>query len=138
MSEKCYVCKEHFPAAVIENGRWECPICEHSNVSRAEDARLTKKIKARINAEHASNDWAWPSRRKALESELLKEKPHLADHKHCGLCPDSEDRPKHKVVFPNGHVIWSSWYKVPKTDADARRAFAENKWLLEQSRKLAD
>ncbi len=93
-----------------------------------------KNIK-RIDRETASRcrnqgtDWLWRTSFERLQKELLEQKPHLANHKHCGLCPDSEDRPRHKVVFRNGHVMWSTWYKIPKTDADARQAAKEQKWL---------
>ncbi len=72
----------------------------------------------------------------AREAALLAARPHLAEHAHCGLCPDSEV-PRRRVKLPNGLVIHSSWYKVPTTDADAQLALRETRWLNEQARKAA-
>jgi hypothetical protein len=90
---------------------------------------------AKIRKAHAAeqnrlgrNDPAWPRRRKKLEAELLKAKPHLAEQKHCGLAEDSE-RPRQRVVCDNGVVLYSTWYKPPRTDADHRKAYEEARYL---------
>ncbi len=70
-------------------------------------------------------DPTWPSRRVKLEAALLGTKPHLASQRVCGICPDCADRPKRKVKLPNGLILFSSWYKVPTTEADHRKAMKE-------------
>lgn len=88
-------------------------------------AKVRREAKARANLP----DPNWPGRFKKLEAELLKARPHLALHKHCGLCPDTEKRPTKRVIMPNGFVLHTTWYKVPTTDADSRKASAEQRWL---------
>lgn len=106
-----------------------------ANELERDNARRVKAIRALIKRECdklGRNDPSWPSRRRQLEAELLKAKPHLADQQHCGLCLDTEDRPRRRVVMPNGVVLFTTWYKVPTTDADLRRAFKEQQWLRDQ------
>jgi len=96
-----------------------------------------KKNRARVKAEcnrAGRNDPTWPKRFARLEAALLEAQPHLAEHRRCGLCPDTESRPTRRatrrVVLPNGHVLYSTWYKVPTTDADHKKAYRETQWLL--------
>ena len=90
-------------------------------------AKVRREVRARASAAGRRPDSGFSDREKAY----LKAHPHLAEHAHCGLCPDSPDAPRKKVKLPNGIVIYSSWYKVPKTDEDAKRALKETLWLNE-------
>lgn len=95
-----------------------------------------KKNRERIKSEctRAANA-GWSEQFAKLEAAYLKVHPHLAKHRHCGLADDSE-LPRRRVVLPNGIVLWSTWYKVPTTDADHSKATAEDRWLdSEEGRK---
>jgi len=96
-------------------------------------AKVRREAKARADAIGRAPD---PEGFAKREAAYLKEHPHLAEHQHCGLVPDS-DRPTRRVRLPNGIVIHTSWYKVPTTDADATLALREQRWLNEQARKAA-
>lgn len=87
------------------------------------------KVRREAAARAVGRDPLWPDRFKELEREYLRGREHLLAQKRCGLCPES-DRPRRKVVLPNGHALWSAWYKVPTTDEDATRALREQTWLL--------
>lgn len=89
-----------------------------------------RKHAARLRAEMKKEDPLWLPRFRKLEAELLKSKPHLAEQKFC-----TGDKPARRVVLPNGQVLWSTWYKVPTSEADAKLAAREQAWLIEQSRK---
>lgn len=96
---------------------------ERENIARC------KAVRARVKAEcdaKGRNDPTWPGRRAKLEEALLKERPHLAKQKHCGLAPDS-DAPRKRVVLPNGHVLYSTWYR-PSKESDPTR-LREQQWL---------
>lgn len=97
-------------------------------------AKVRREAKARADAA-MHHDQLWKARFPKLEQEYLAAHPHLAKHKHCGLCPDTVDRPRRKVTLPNGHVLFTTWYKVPTTGADAVKALKEAKWMNEQARK---
>lgn len=58
---------------------------------------------------------------------------NIARNAHCSFAPlePGDDLPRRRVVMPNGVVIFSTWYKVPRTDADSRLAYRENRWLLD-------
>jgi hypothetical protein len=87
-----------------------------------------KAIRARVKRECdklGRNDPLWPKRREKLQAELLKAKPHLAEQEHC-----TADKPRRRVVCPNGVVLWTTWYKVPTTDADLKLAHREQMWML--------
>jgi len=89
-------------------------------------AKVRREARARADAIGRLPDPNFAKR----EAEHLAKHPHLAEHKHCGLCPDSEDRPRRRVVCPNGVALWSTWYKVPTTEADAKRDAKEQRWLM--------
>lgn len=93
-------------------------------------AKHLAKMKADA-ARNALNDPTWLPRLRELEAELLRAKPHLRNQKRRGLA-DAMDAPRRRVVCPNGVVLHASWYKVPTTDADSRKALAETKWFNEQ------
>ena len=99
------------------------------NLTKLEMARIVAKVRrearARALADGRRPDPGFKDREKAY----LAAHPHLAEHAHCGLCPDSPDAPRKKVKLPNGIVIYSTWYKVPKTEADAKLALKEEHWL---------
>jgi hypothetical protein len=101
-----------------------------------DNARRVKKVRARVRRECNAPDPTWPSRFRKLEAELLKARPHLADQQFCGLAEGS-DAPRRRVLCPNGVVLFTTWYKVPTTEADARRAWREAQWLNEQGRRAA-
>lgn len=90
-------------------------------------AKVRREAKARADAIGRMADPNFAKR----EAAYLMEHPHLAAHKHCGFAADSEDRPRRRVVCPNGVILLTTWYKVPTTDEDARRALRETKWLTE-------
>jgi hypothetical protein len=96
--------------------------------------RIRREIAARCNRQgSATDDFA------RRESSYAATHPHLLKHTHCGLAHDeSNDSTKRarKVVMPNGFVLWSTWYKVPTTDADHVKASKENAWLLGEYPRL--
>jgi hypothetical protein len=98
--------------------------------------RIRREIAARCNRQGAAADGF--ARR---ESSYAEAHPHLLKHAHCGLARDDDDsgvstKRARKVVMPNGFVLWSTWYKVPTTDADHVKASKENAWLLGEFPKL--
>ncbi len=104
------------------------PLTERERENAARVRKNLARIRAECNAAGRAPDGNFPKR----EAAYLAQHPHLAEHKHCGLCEDS-DTPKRKVELPNGIVIWSSWYKVPTTEADTKRDAKDNQWLLSQT-----
>jgi hypothetical protein len=102
-----------------------------------DNLRRLKKHRALMAREAASKARkGWPEHFARLEAELLKLKPHLAEQRHCGLAPDSESHPRRRVVMPNGKVIYSTWYKVPTTEADSKLAYREAMWLRDEYPRL--
>lgn len=102
----------------------------------ADNAKRVKRIRREIAA-RCNRQGAAPDDFARRESRYADAHPHLLRHKHCGLAPDSEDAHKRrKVVCPNGVVLWSTWYKVPTTDADHVKASRENRWLLNEYPRL--
>ncbi len=104
---------------------------ERENIARCKKVR--REAKARADAIGRLADSRFASR----EAAYLKAHPHLAKHKHCGLAPDTVDHPRKRVVMPNGFVLYSSWYKVPTTDADSRRAYREQQYLWTNQPRIA-
>lgn len=105
-----------------------------SSKERARDnVRRMRASRARTSAAANSRfDPAWSAAFDRLQRALLRDKPHLGEHKHCGYAPDSEDRPRRRVKCPNGVTLFTTWYKVPTTDTDSRTALAEANWLIAQ------
>lgn len=94
-----------------------------------DNARRVKLNRERCRRECArAANAGWREQFARLEAALLKEEPHLAAHRHCGLAEDS-DKPRKRVVLANGIEIYSTWYKPPTTDADNARALREQQWL---------
>ena len=87
-------------------------------------AKVRREALARAAAIGRLSDSGFATR----EREYLKLHPHLAKHRHGGLLPDS-DRPRSRVVLPNGIVLCTSWYKVH----DVARSLREQCWLMGQS-----
>lgn len=104
-----------------------------AQLSEKELQKLVNKIRKQIQAKQQQEskfDGGWPARRKELEAKLLKAKPHLAEQTHCQLIIDDvNDAPRRKVVMSNGVVLYTTWYKVPTTEADAKRALNETLWF---------
>ena len=98
------------------------------NLSIQEMAKIVAKVRRETRARAAAVGRR-PDGFTDREKAYLKAHPHLAEHAHCGLCPDSPDALRKKVKLPNGIVIYSTWYKVPKTEADAKLALKEEHWL---------
>jgi hypothetical protein len=99
------------------------------NLTAKEKEAIVRKVRKEAKA-RADRLTGAPDRRfHQREAEYLRAHPHLAKHKHCGICPDTIARPTRRVVMPNGVVLHTSWYKVPTTDADLKRAFKEQQWL---------
>ena len=92
-------------------------------------AKVRREAKARVDAIGRAPDKGFAAR----EQEYAMKHPRLMTHKHCGLCPDTDDRPRKRVQLSNGIVILTTWYRVPKTEADAKLALKEQTWLLEQA-----
>ena len=104
------------------------------NLSIQEMARIVAKVRRKARARWLADGHRPDPGFKDREKAYLEAHPHLAEHAHCGLCPDTEEWPRKKVKLPNGLVIYSSWYKVPVTEQDGKLALKETQWLLEQSR----
>ena len=104
------------------------------NLTKLEMARIVAKVRRQTRAACDAAGRRPDSYLKYREQEYLRAHPHLAEHAHCGLCPDTEEWPRKKVKLPNGLVIYSSWYKVPVTEQDGKLALRETLWLIEQSR----
>lgn len=108
-----------------------------SQMSLREKRKIVDKVRRAVLARAAAAGRRPDPGFKLRESAYLTLHPHLAEHQHCGLCPDSEDVPRRKVVLPNGVVIFSSWYKVPTCENDAKVALREMRWLIEMEKQEA-
>ena len=97
---------------------------------RAAVRRARAHTRAACNARAYGESKAFAKREADYLASLPpRKRARLMAQTHCGLVPES-DRPRRRVTMPNGHVLQTTWYKVPTSDTDATLALREQRWLI--------